>query len=300
MVLSKEKRDNPSESELIEFGEIAPKYASNLAVSKLVIGSYNIRFAAGPHLISGGILRKAGLNRSNRREQDVRRNILRAAEAFNAGKLLPSVDVVALQEADKETTRSGKHHIARELAEQLNMSWIHVPAHNPRGVPPKKRQWWLDFEEPINLFDTGDTGIAVLSHYPLKNVTRIDLPWKECAWRPRLSVGVTIEAGSRTVRLFNCHIDPHSASSGQVEQLEVVLEHARNTSEPTVVLGDFNTLSDRKCAETRKLLEASGYTTPVVTGTATWRGAGIRLHADWIFVRNVKIDRWGVARPLAV
>ncbi|HLE63203.1 MAG TPA: endonuclease/exonuclease/phosphatase family protein, partial [Pyrinomonadaceae bacterium] len=69
---------------------------------------------------------------------------------------------------------------------------------------------------------------------------------------------------------------------------------------PALVLGDFNTLSKRKCIETRRLLESRGFTTPFPTGTATWRGAGIRLHADWIFMRGVKVLRWGVARALKV
>jgi endonuclease/exonuclease/phosphatase family metal-dependent hydrolase len=208
--------------------------------------------------------------------------------------------VLALQEADKETERSGKHHIARELAEELKMSWVHVPAGIPRGVPPKKRQWWLNFDEQIGLFDPGDTGIALLSDFPLHEVLRIDLPWHECPWRPRLSVGATIQIGSREIRLFNSHIDPHSAAAGQIEQLEVVLEHARESDKPTVILGDFNTLSSRKCIETRRLLESAGYVTPMSTGIATWRGAGIRLHADWLFVKDLNITRWGVARPLNV
>jgi len=66
------------------------------------------------------------------------------------------------------------------------------------------------------------------------------------------------------------------------------------------MLGDFNTLSRRKCLDTRRLLESRGFITPFPTGTATWRGAGIRLHADWIFVRDLNITRWGVARPLNV
>ena len=44
----------------------------------------------------------------------------------------------------------------------------------------------------------------------------------------------------------------------------------------------------------------NGYATPFPTNTATWRGAGIRLHADWVFGRGVKIAKWGVARPLNV
>ena len=65
-------------------------------------------------------------------------------------------------------------------------------------------------------------------------------------------------------------------------------------------MGDFNTLSKQKCIETRRFLESRGYTTPLPTGTATWRGALLRFHADWIFARDVKISRWGVARPLNV
>jgi endonuclease/exonuclease/phosphatase family metal-dependent hydrolase len=106
--------------------------------------------------------------------------------------------------------------------------------------------------------------------------------------------------GSSSLHIFNSHIDPHSAAGGQIEQLEVVLGHADKFQEPTVMLGDFNTLSRSKCIETRRLLEAHGYTTPFPTGTPTWAGAGLRLHADWIFVRNLTITRWGVARPLSV
>jgi endonuclease/exonuclease/phosphatase family metal-dependent hydrolase len=66
------------------------------------------------------------------------------------------------------------------------------------------------------------------------------------------------------------------------------------------VLGDFNTLSKHKAIEIRKLMESRGYLTPFPTGTATWRGAGLRFHADWIFVRGLKVTQWGVAKPLNV
>jgi endonuclease/exonuclease/phosphatase family metal-dependent hydrolase len=287
-------------SEKLEFGDIEPKCAGAVNVSRLVIASYNIRYAVGPYLISGGLLRKVGLRKNDGRETNVGRNIKNAADVFRDGQLLPTVDVIALQEADKRTVRAGRHHVAQELAEQLNMSWVHAPAGIPRGVAPKKRQWWLDFEEPIELFDSGDTGVALLSHYPLKDVVRIDLPWAECPWRPRLSVGATVRVGASEVRLFNSHIDPHSAVIGQIEQLQVVLQYARQSGKPTIILGDFNTLSNRKCIETRRLLESEGYSTPFPTGTATWRGAGIRLHADWIFSRGLEVLSWGVARPLNV
>src|SRR5215510_14677992 len=94
---------------------------------RLVIASYNIRYARGPYLISGGLRRKAGLMSLRRRPQHVGQLITDAARAFSAGKLLPRVDLLALQEADKRTRRTGGHHVAQELAAQLEMSWVHAP-----------------------------------------------------------------------------------------------------------------------------------------------------------------------------
>lgn len=180
------------------------------------------------------------------------------------------------------------------------MNWAHAPAGIPRGIKPVKRQWWLDFEEPIGLHDEGDTGVALLSRVPFTDVTRIDLPWQECPWRPRLAMAATVSVGPRQIRIFNAHVDPHAASDGQLAQLEVIAAHAEATTLPTLILGDFNTLSSQKCIETRRFLESRGYTTPFRTGTSTWRGGGLLMHADWIFSRGLKIDRWGVAKPLKV
>ena len=266
----------------------------------MIVASYNIRYARGPYLISGGLRRKLGLMSLNGRPEHVGKLISGAARAFTEDKLLPRVDVLALQEADMGTLRTGGHHVAKELAEELGMEWAHEPAGIPRGVKPVKRQWWLDFEEPIGLYDEGDTGVALLSRLPLSDVVRIDLPWHECPWRPRLAMAATITDGPHQLRLFNAHVDPHAAIGGQLEQLEVIAAQADAATIPTIILGDFNTLSKQKCIDTRSFLESRGYSTPIPTGTATWRGGGLRMHADWIFSRGVGIKRWGVARPLNV
>jgi endonuclease/exonuclease/phosphatase family metal-dependent hydrolase len=292
------------ESEQIEFGYAQSSQQTDpnrsQGAGSIVVASYNIRYAVGPSLISGGLLRKMGLAASGRRADRVAENIRTAARAFLEGCLLPRVDVLAVQEADKRTKRAGGLHVARELAEALQMDWIHVPAGIPRGVEPQTRQWWLDFEEPIGLHDAGDTGVSLLTRLPVSDVTRIDLPWQECAWRPRLAMAATVGVGSRRLRIFNAHVDPHAAVDDQLKQLEVLVREADQHNGATLILGDFNTLSKKKAAETRSFLESRGYTTPFPTGTATWRGFGIRLHADWIFYRDVKILKWGVARPLEV
>ena len=289
-----------TDAEQLEFGPQHDHHPAAANQNKLVVASYNIRYARGPYLISGGVRRKLGLMSLRGRPQHVGKLIEAAARAFSRGELLPRVDVLALQEADKRTRRTGGHHVAPELATRLDMNWVHAPAGIPRGIKPAQREWWLDFEEPIDLHDAGDTGVALLSRLPLTNVTRIDLPWHECPWRPRLAMAATLELGPKRLRIFNAHVDPHAASDGQLAQLETITAQADSYAGPTIIMGDFNTLSREKCAETRNFLESRGYTTPVPTGTPTWRGAGLRLHADWIFSRGLKIVRWGVARPLHV
>jgi len=285
----------------IEFGN--QRLLSNADLESrpsLVLASYNIRYAVGRYLISSGLLRKVGVNLPRRRAEAVSQNIETAAKAFSDNVLLPAPDILALQEADKRTGRAGSQHVAAQLAELMNVSYVHAAVGIPRGVPPKQRVWWLNFEEQIGLHDAGDTGVALLSRLPLAEVTRIDLPWHDCAWRPRLAIGATISWRDQSVRLLNVHVDPHGPTGNQHRQTERVLENADKHDGPTVVLGDFNSLSKEKAIEIRELMESRGYETPFPNETATWRGAGFRYHADWIFVRGLHVNRWGVAKPLNV
>src|SRR5687768_18084486 len=103
------------DSEKLEFGENSNHLPPVAKDNKLVVASYNIRYARGPYLISGGLRRKLGLMSLRRRPQHVGRMIDDAARAFSSGKLLPAVDVLALQEADNRTVRTGGHHVAQEL-----------------------------------------------------------------------------------------------------------------------------------------------------------------------------------------
>ena len=268
--------------------------------STLVLATYNIRYGVGRHLISSGLGRKVGINLPRNRPEAVARNLKIAVRVFLDNVLLPPPDILALQEADKATGRAGGHHVAAELAHELGMPYVHVSAGIPRGVKPKQREWWLNFEEQVALYDPGDLGIALLSRVSLEDITRIDLPWHECAWRPRVAMAAWARLGDQRLRVFNVHIDPHASLDGQHDQLDVVLRYAEEHAGPSVILGDFNTLSKEKVVETRRFMESRGYTTPFPTGTATWRGAGLRFHADWIFVRDLRVTRWGVVKPFNV
>lgn len=298
---SSEKKGRLAEPE-IEHGTFAPPESSARATTKLVIATFNVRYAVGSFLISGSLFRRVGIKRPGRRPQLVERNIERAARAFSAGAQMPTPDVIALQEADRKTLRAGGRHVARELAQALRMNYAHAAMAIPQGEAPKSKQWYLDFEEHIGINDAGDTGVAILSGLPLKETARVELPWHECAWRPRLALSTSVAAGNKQVHIFNAHIDPHATTLEQLAQHEAILKHAQQVSrdEPVVLLGDFNTLTPQSRTAMRNLLESHGYITPLPTGVATWRAGPLRLHADWIFVRGTRITRWGIARPLSV
>src|SRR5258708_38953183 len=94
------------ESEKIEFGDFRTSGSTRPDAANIVVASYNIRYAVGRFLISSGLLRKAGILGSRARESQVAGHIRTAAHAFSEGRLLPEVDVLALQEADKRTNRA--------------------------------------------------------------------------------------------------------------------------------------------------------------------------------------------------
>jgi endonuclease/exonuclease/phosphatase family metal-dependent hydrolase len=283
----------------VEPESFAPSSAK-IEQSRLLIVSYNIRYAVGSYLITGSLLRRLSLKLPRRRPRLVARHIKRAASALSGATRFPRADVIALQEADKETVRAGHHHVARELAHELQMHYAHASLNSPREDEQKPKQWYLDFEERIAADEAGDTGIAILSRLPLLEVERLELPWSECAWRPRLALYARIALQNQVVHIFNLHIDPHASTDEQLQQHSAVIARAAEVSGPTVIMGDFNTLTRNACERVRSFLEERGYSTPLPTKTATWRAGLIRLHPDWIFVRGLCVTRWGVMKPLGV
>lgn len=282
----------------IERGDLAPRTSPPEGADRLVVVTYNIRYAVGSHLISGSLLRRAGLGWPARRPRLVGGNIRRAARILSDGAHMPRADVVALQEADRGTLRAGGRHVARELAAELKMNYVRAHVPTPSDVEPKDRKWWLDFEERMLRGEEGDTGVAVLSRLPLSDAERIELPWAACPWRPRLAVSASVPFGGRGLHVFNAHIDTHATVEGQLRQHRTILARAERAagSGPTVLLGDFNTLNDEGRRAARALLESEGYATPLPTNTATWRSGPVRHHFDWIFLRGARALRWGVAR----
>ncbi len=294
-----------ADSRGIETGCFAPSASEEhfQSKSKLIIATYNIRYAVGSFLITGSFLRRIGLTLPHRRSALVARHLQIAARAFSNNQRMPAPDIIALQEADKNTRRAGTHDIARELANALQMNYARAAMIVPSDAEPKANQWYLDFEEPVLSGETGTTGVAILSRLSFERAARIDLPFHECAWRPRVAVCATFTINNRHIHLFNVHIDPHASAIQQRTQYETILEQASATSaegDAVVLLGDFNTLTHKSRTSARSFLESRGYQTILPSGTPTWRAGLFRHHTDWIFTQGVGVGRWGVARPLGV
>ncbi len=279
----------------LESGSFLKHELSSSERQSLFVTTFNIRYAGGSHLISGGILRHLNLARTSNRAARIESNLSRACLALKGHSGFPSPDVLALQEADNGTRRAGGRHIARELAERLGVNYVHASMPTAHDEEPKAKQWYLDFEEPVGSFDKGATGLALLSRVRLLNIRRIELPWTDCPWRPRLALAAKIPLRSASLNLFNLHIDPHGPVDSRLEQLRAVLDEAP-ANEPIALVGDFNTLSKASGVRIRNFLEEQGFSTPMPNGTATWRAGVLRLHTDWIFVRRATVARWGVLR----
>lgn len=173
----------------------------------LTFATFNIRYAAGSFLISGSYLRRLGLSIPGRRTRLITKHLRRAARAFSSNETnFPAPHIIALQEADYETLRAGKLHIARELARQLQMNYAHAASDLPRTEPEQPKRWWLDFEEHIAPSDTGDTGVAILSRLAFVNPLRIELPCAVCRWRPRTAIVTTFDFPRRRLHVYNAHI----------------------------------------------------------------------------------------------
>jgi len=87
--------------------------------------------------------------------------------------------IVGLQEVDRAKQRTGKTNNARVLAESLGMYYVWA-------APPLPKDGKEEEEE---------TGVELLSPYPLTDITRIVLPHEGPGGRWRVALGATVKIG---------------------------------------------------------------------------------------------------------
>src|SRR5215203_3453347 len=97
--------------------------------------------------------------------------------------------VIGLQEVDRNRKRTGNVNTARQLADALGMRYAWA-------APPDADE---DGEE--------ETGVAILSAFPMSDVTRILLTHEGPDGRRRVAVGATLHVGTQAVRVYSVHAE---------------------------------------------------------------------------------------------
>jgi endonuclease/exonuclease/phosphatase family metal-dependent hydrolase len=193
--------------------------------------------------------------------------------------------VIGLQEVDRRKKRSGNANTARIIAEalELNYAW---------AAPPTAK---ANQEE--------ETGVAILSMYPLSDVRRIVLPHKGPDQRRRVGVGATITISDTEVRVYSLHGETRISVDKRIEQLDAVLQDLKGfpTDMPAIVLGDFNTWQPGADDKTIKLFSGAGFHTPF-GGHSTFRARAlfipIEMRLDWVWVRGIDVVTFGIDRKI--
>jgi endonuclease/exonuclease/phosphatase family metal-dependent hydrolase len=130
-------------------------------------------------------------------------------------------DLVALQEVDVFTGRSGQYNQAEELGRRT-------------GLTPY-------FFKAID-HDGGEYGVAILSRYPVTESNRYPLPSKEgTGGEPRVLGTVKVKLPNKQEIIFACtHLDAQRDSVNRRLQINAIIALLRESVHPIILAGDFN------------------------------------------------------------
>lgn len=166
-------------------------------------------------------------------------------------------DLVALQEVDVHTGRSGKSlHQSGELAKQTGMHEY--------------------FGKAIN-HDGGEYGVAILSKYPLSDTKNTPLPTAVGTnGEPRTLAQATLTLASGKKIIFaNTHLDAQQNDTNRILQIKRIIELLKKESLPLVIAGDFNAVPGSMVMNildkhfTRSCIGDCPFTIPVINSNKT-------------------------------
>lgn len=166
-------------------------------------------------------------------------------------------DVVALQEVDVYTTRSGiTLHEAQAIASLTGMTAYFGKAIDYAG---------------------GEYGVAILSRFPMENMKNTPLPTDPATGgelRTLASVTVTLP-GNKKIVVACTHLDAQSSNTNRLLQIQKILDVLKSETLPVIVAGDFNAdpsnavITQLDSYFTRSCVTGCGFTVPVINPTKT-------------------------------
>lgn len=129
-------------------------------------------------------------------------------------------DIVALQEVDFDTERSGEGNQAEMIAKKLDMNYFFAKA--------------IDY-------DGGEYGVAILSKYPMLETTVHELPTKGKE-EARVLATAKVEVDPGTHILFgSTHLNSSKSSENRILQIKKIAEISNSIENMDVIIaGDFN------------------------------------------------------------
>jgi endonuclease/exonuclease/phosphatase family metal-dependent hydrolase len=130
-------------------------------------------------------------------------------------------DVVALQEVDVNTKRSGNVNQAELLGQKTGMKAYFFKAINHDG---------------------GEYGVAILSKLAVTGFKQYPLPTvAESKGEPRILATVTLKGANGREILFACtHLDAQSNPQNRLLQVREIASILRNNTLPVIIAGDLN------------------------------------------------------------
>lgn len=130
-------------------------------------------------------------------------------------------DLVALQEIDSNTKRSGLGNQAQQIGEALGM--------------------YAFFGKAID-YENGDYGIAILSKFPIIESKVHHLPSNpETNGEPRvLAMSLIKLADGKLIWFASTHLDSQKENTNRLLQIQKIIEISKQEVVPTIIAGDFN------------------------------------------------------------
>lgn len=200
-------------------------------------------------------------------------------------KVIGGAAVIGLQEVDRNKKRTNSTNTAKKMAEELGM-------HYAWAAPPLAMGKERDEEE---------TGVAILSPYPLTDVTRIVLPNPGPGGRRRVALGATLHIGEESLRVYTVHAEVRTSNEKRIEQLQAVLDDLQSNHmkvKHSVVLGDFNTVMGKDTNATSRLFTEKDFQTPFSNSEPTWRTFIFKLKLDWLWLRGFDVKDYGIDKKV--
>ncbi len=198
-----------------------------------------------------------------------------------------SAVILALQEVDRRKKRTGNSNVAKLMADELGMhyAWAAPPAAKPG--------------------DEEETGVALLSVYPLSDVRRIVLPHEGPGKRRRVAIGATVEVHDQKWRVYSIHAETRISTGKKIEQFKAILDDLAQypSTMPAIVMGDFNTWEANADTKTIKLFTDAGMRTPFGAHSTFRRKIvimPIEFRLDWVWLRGLEAASYGIDRKVEV